>query len=109
MFGIRRGKLMAAVIAGDKIKIIDRRWANRGEQRGLARTRNRTGRQAAPLIRVIRRIGLQINARQVAVKILDAVNHGRIAVQFHADAQAIMIDRRNQFALLRQPRLFLDN
>ena len=31
MFGIRRGKLMAAVIAGDKIKIIDRRWANRGE------------------------------------------------------------------------------
>ncbi|SAJ25420.1 Uncharacterised protein [Enterobacter cloacae] len=81
-----------------------------GLQRSFTRRRNRSRRQAANHVGIIRRWRLQIFSGNPAVVVFaHAVDDGRIGLQTHADAQTVNKHRGNLVTFGSHGRLFLDD
>ena len=69
VLGQRRGEGVAALAVGDEIERALARRVDRGQDRRAARIADRPGRQAGHDIGVVRRVRLQVGARQLAAEL----------------------------------------
>ena len=102
-------KMMCAITASHKVQIVRVGRVQGGPQGGQAGVGNRARRQAMDHIRVIRCRGLQVVAGEVSVKILDAVDNGRVTLESDASAEPIVDHRRDQRAFGGLAGLFFNN
>ena len=84
------GKLVRAVALADEIQRLGRRGMHGRLQRARTRHGNRRRREAGTGIGIIGRIAGEVGTAQIAVEVLaQAINHRRIGLQAHVDAQAV--------------------
>src|ERR1700690_145515 len=107
------GELVAAGAIGarHKIEVVRGRGLDRGSQRSHARIGDGAGRQARVLVGVVGLVAREVRTVDdavVAVFDLGGVDGGRIALQGHADPQAVRKDRGDERPLVRQLGLALD-
>ena len=84
------GEHAGPIPASNKVEVVHVFGIKGTVQRILARTANRGGRQSTSGVGVVRSRGAQVFAGEVAVAPCNSVNHGRVACQQHALAQAVV-------------------
>ena len=102
--------MAGAVATRHKVQRLGLSGLHGGHEGGLAGHGDGRGRQARTGVGVPGSIGLQVAAAQVAVEFLaQAVDHGGIGLQQHADAQAVAEDTGNLCTVGRAAGFLLDD
>ncbi len=110
MIGQVVAELAAAITPGHKVQRLAGGGVQGGGQSTFAWHGDRCGGQALAGVRVPGVVGLQIDAAQIAIETLEhAVDHGRVGLQGHVDAQAVDEHAGNHGSVVHPSGFFLDN
>ena len=103
------GKKMGSIALGHKIKVFNIRRGKCCVDAAHSWVGDWGRRQAPHFICIIRCFGAQVYPFQIAVEIVDSVNHGGIAGEAHFDFQPVMKYSGNQRTFMAGPGFLFDD
>lgn len=109
MFFNRSRKMVRSIIFGHEVEIRDGCWGNSSDQGIPAGVTDGGWRKSREEIRVVRGIFHQMFFFEIAVKVLDSIDDGWIALEGHVFLQPIVEDCRDERLFLAQAGFLLDD